>query len=150
MGTHFKLPTKTIFLTIGPFEEKVEFLKSAVKLVEMGFSLFASKNTADFLKERGVSSVTLFKPHVKREPNIRSYLYQGKIDLVINGPNSMDSQNVTDGYEMRRSAIDSGTMLITNIKQASLFVEALHYKWGREKQGKQFWGIDSWQTYHTE
>jgi len=85
---------------------------------------------------------------VKREPNIRTYLYQGKIDLVIDCPNSMDSQNVTDGYEISRSAVDSGTSLVTNIKQAMLLVEALHYKYVREKQGKQFWGIDSWSTYH--
>jgi len=151
IAVHFKLPTKTVFLSIGPFEEKVEFQKYAAKLVEMGFSLYASKNTADFLKERSKecsSAVALFKPHVKREPNIRTYLYQGKIDLVIDCPNSMDSQNVTDGYEIRRSAVDSGTSLVTNIKQAMLLVEALHYKYVREKQGKQFWGIDSWSTYH--
>ena len=52
IAVHFKLPTKTVFLSIGPFEEKVEFQKYAAKLVEMGFSLYASKNTADFLKER--------------------------------------------------------------------------------------------------
>jgi carbamoyl-phosphate synthase small subunit len=149
LATHFKLPTKTVFVAIGPYEEKVEFLKYANKLVEMGFSLYASKNTADFLKERGISPVTiLFKPHVKREPNVRSYLYQGKIDLVIDCPNSMDSQNVTDGYEIRRSTIDSGSSLVTNLKQATLLIESLHYKYTREKQGKQFWGIDSWTTYH--
>jgi carbamoyl-phosphate synthase small subunit len=149
LAVHFKLPTKTVFVAIGPFEDKVEFQKSLAKLIEMGFSLYASKNTADFLKERGISPVvTLFKPHVKREPNVRSYLYQGKIDLVIDCPNSMDSQNVTDGYEIRRSAVDSGTALVTNIKQAMLLVEALHYKYMREKQGKQFWGIDSWTSYH--
>jgi hypothetical protein len=128
IAVHFKLPTKTVFLSIGPFEEKVEFLKERSKECS--------------------SAVALFKPHVKREPNIRTYLYQGKIDLVIDCPNSMDSQNVTDGYEIRRSAVDSGTSLVTNIKQAMLLVEALHYKYVREKQGKQFWGIDSWSTYH--
>jgi len=60
----------------------------------------------------------------------------------------MDSQNVTDGYEIRRSTVDSGNSLVTNIKQAVLLVEALYYKYMREKQGKQFWGIDSWTTYH--
>jgi hypothetical protein len=60
----------------------------------------------------------------------------------------MDSQNVTDGYEIRRSTVDSGSALVTNIKQATLLVEALYYKYMREKQGKQFWGIDSWTTYH--
>merc|ERR1711937_744183 len=69
LAVHFKLPTKTVFIAIGPFEEKVEFQKYAVKLIEMGFSLYASKNTADFLKERSKecsSAVALFKPHVKR------------------------------------------------------------------------------------
>merc|ERR1712216_282685 len=69
-STHFRLPTKTIFVSIGPFDEKVEFLKSAIRMQEMGFQLYASKNTAEFLKER----------------NVTSYLYQNKIDLVINSP----------------------------------------------------------------
>merc|ERR1719213_1087101 len=87
VGTEFKLPTKTIYVCIGPFDEKVEFLKSAQRLQEMGFQLYASKNTGEFLRERGVGNVIiLFKPLVKREPNVRSYLFQNKIDLVINSP----------------------------------------------------------------
>jgi biotin carboxylase len=149
VGTEFKLPTKTIYVCIGAFDEKVEFLKSAQRLQAMGFQLYASKNTGEFLRERGVGNVIiLFKPLVKREPNVRSYLFQNKIDLVINSPSCMDSQNATDGFEIRRNAVDAGAMLLTNIKQAILFVEAMYYKYNREKQGKQFWGIDSWSSYH--
>jgi len=101
------------------------------------------------MKERGVPEVaTLFKPFVKREPNVKSYLLQGKIDLVICIPSTMDSMAATDGFEIRRGAIDSGTMLLTNIKQATLLVEALSRKAQREKQGKKFWGIESWHAYH--
>jgi len=149
MSTGFKLPDKSIYLCIGPFEQKLEFVSAAKSLVEMGYKLFGSKNTAEFMKERGVSEVaTLFKPFVKREPNVKSYLTQGKIDLVICIPSSMDSMAATDGFEIRRGAIDSGTMLLTNIKQATLLVEALVRKEQREKQGKQFWGITSWHEYH--
>jgi carbamoyl-phosphate synthase large subunit len=149
ISTGFKLPEKSIYISIGPFEQKLEFVNAAKNLVEMGYKLFASKNTAEFMKERGVSQiVTLFKPFVKREPNVKSYLLQGKIDLVICIPGSMDSMAATDGFEIRRGAIDSATMLLTNIKQATLLVESLARKALREKQGKKFWGIESWHAYH--
>merc|ERR1719453_2414395 len=84
ISTGFKLPDKSIYLSIGPFEQKLEFVNTAMSLVEMGYKLYASKNTAEFMKERGVKQVdALFKPFVKREPNVKSYLLQGKIDLVI-------------------------------------------------------------------
>jgi len=150
VGVGMKLPEKNIYISIGDYEAKVAFAKSAAKsFQEMGFQLYASKNTADFFKERGINSVqTLYKPHVKREPNVKSYLLQRKIDLVINVPSNMDSQNVTDGFEIRRTAIDSGVMLLTDIRLALLLAESMHYKWTREAQGKVFWGIEAWQSYH--
>lgn len=149
-SAHFKLPTKNIYISLGSFNDKMDFLKSAQKLVQMGFALFASKNTAEFLREHNLREViTLYKPHVNREPNIRTYLFANKIDLVINTPSSMDSQGATDGFEIRRAAVDSGSQLLTNLNQAKLFVEALLYKWDREKTGKVFWGIESWQDYQS-
>jgi len=64
-------------------------------------------------------------------------------------PSSMDSQGATDGFEIRRAAVDSGSQLLTNLNQAKMFVEAMLYKWNREKTGKQFWGIESWQDYQS-
>jgi len=74
-------------------------------------------------------------------------LQSGKIDLVINVPDSMDSQAVTDGFDLRRVAVDSATPLITDIKAATLTVQALHHKWTRERSGKEFWSYKSWQEY---
>lgn len=75
-------------------------------------------------------------------------LAQHKIDLVINVPDSMDSHGVTDGFEMRRMAVDNGIGLLTDIKTAVLFVAALNRKRTREAAGRTFWGMESWQEYH--
>merc|ERR1712032_35633 len=126
----FRLPTKNV-------------------LISMGFQLYASKNTHEILKEQGgiESCISVYKPLVKREPNILSLLRGGKIDLVINVPDSMDSHASTDGFELRRAAVDSNTSLITDIKTAILTCMALHRKWSREKAGKPFWSLKSWQEY---
>merc|ERR1712070_1062868 len=86
----FKLPTKNILLCIGPNQQKLEFMQYAKILCEMGFQLFATKNTFEALKQQGLESCNLvFKPLVKREPNVATLLEQGKLDLVINVPDSM-------------------------------------------------------------
>lgn len=143
----FRLPTKNILLCIGPNQQKIEFVQCAKMLCEMGFQLFATKNTYEALKQQGIESCLVFKPLVKREPNVATLLEQGKLDLVINVPDSMDSQALTDGFEIRRSSVDSNTSLLTDIKVAILMVMSLHRKWTREKDGRAFWSFESWQEY---
>jgi len=149
----FKIPTKNILITIGPMQQKVEFATSgaAKMLQDMGFQLFATKGTHEFLRNHGgFDSCTLvYKPLVRREPNALTLLTAGKIDLVINVPDSMDSMAVTDGFRMRRGAIDSATSLVTDIKIAILLVQSLHRKYLRESRGKAFWNYSSWQE-HTD
>merc|ERR1712159_391287 len=133
----FKLPKRNVLLAIGPQHQKVEF------------QLFATKGTHELLKATpGLEDTTfVYKPLVKREPNVSTLLQGGKIDLVINVPDSMDSQALTDGFELRRMAVDSATPLITDIKTATLCVQSLHRKWDREKNGREFWSFASWQEY---
>jgi carbamoyl-phosphate synthase small subunit len=143
----FKLPTKNVFLCIGPKAQKLEFVHYARLFAEMGFQLYGTKGTYETLKsEAGLENVIMvYKPSVKREPNAVTMLQASKIDLVINVPDCMDSQALTDGFELRRAAVDSGTSLITDIKTASLAAMALHRKWSRERDGKQFFDYSSWQ-----
>merc|ERR1719335_158379 len=145
----FKLPTKNVMICIGPSAQKLEFMQYARILVDMGFQLFATKGTYEILKQEDGLSNTIFvyKPLVKREPNAATLLREGKLDLVINVPDSMDSQALTDGFELRRTAVDSATPLITDIKTAILCVQSLHRKWDREKNGREFWSFASWQEY---
>merc|ERR1719275_213799 len=138
MSAGFKIPTKSILVCIGPAAQKLEFVQYARLLVDMGFQIYATKNTYEVLVNHGNidSAISVFKPLVKREPNILTLLQGGKIDLVINVPDSMDSQALTDGFEVRRAAVDSNTSLITDIKTATLTCMALHRKWSRERAGK--------------
>lgn len=106
------------------------------------------RRTHDALCSRGFEGITfVYKPHVKREPNAVTLMRTGKIDLVINVPDSMDSAGATDVFVMRRMAIDSGIGLVTDIKCATLLGQALHRKWSRERTGKPFWCLESWQEY---
>jgi carbamoyl-phosphate synthase small subunit len=143
----FKLPTKNILISIGPTAQKSEFLQYAKMLQAMGYQLFATKGTHEALRQvdvlRGCTMV--YKPLGKREPNAATLLREGKLDLVINVPDSMDSQACTNGFEIRRTAVDSAVPLITDIKTASLVVMSLHRKWTKEQAGKPFWDFSSWQ-----
>merc|ERR1719436_2167135 len=127
----------------------MEFTQYAGLLSEMGYQLYATKTTAEFLKTHGgvTSLIQVHKPFVKREPNVLSMLKAGKLDLVINVPDSMDSQALSDGFEMRRAAIDSGTSLIVDIKTAILVITSLKRKYSREQAGKEFFSLQSWQEY---
>merc|ERR1719463_1119 len=102
-------------------------------LREMGYCLFATKNTFETYKAEGIEVSFVYKPLVKRDPNVLNMMRQGKIDLVINVPDSMDSQAVTDGFEMRRSAVDAGVGLVVDFKTAQLLVLSLHRKYMRER-----------------
>merc|ERR1719231_1121743 len=99
----------------------------------MGYQLYATKGTYENLKtsEELGNTIMVYKPLVKREPNAITLLREGKLDLVINVPDSMDSQALTDGFEMRRAAVDSAVPLITDIKTAVLTIMSLHRKWTR-------------------
>jgi len=145
----FRLPTKNVLLCIGPAQQKVEMVTYAEMLCDMGFQLYATKNTYESLRasDKLSSCILVYKPAVRREPNVGTLLRSGKIDLLINVPDSMDSQALTDGFEMRRAAVDSSTPLITDIKTAIATVQALHRKFTREKAGKPFWNYNSWQEW---
>jgi len=144
----FKLPEKNVFISIGPNSQKMEFLHAARLLVEMGYQLYATKNTHETMKAQGFDTVIMvYKPLVKREPNVLTMLQTGKLDLVIDVPSSMDSQALTDGFEVRRAAVDSATPLLSDIKTATLTCMALHKKWQREKTGRMFWNLNTWQEY---
>ncbi|CAK9103982.1 Protein URA2 [Includes: Glutamine-dependent carbamoyl-phosphate synthase [Durusdinium trenchii] len=149
VAANFKLPLKNIVISIGPNGAKQEFLSSgaAKQLQDMGFSLFATKSTHDVLSKQGFACSLVYKPLIKREPNVLTLLQAGKMDLVINVPDSMDSNGMTDGFKMRRGAIEAGVPLITDIKTAIMACAAMHKKWLRESSGKEFWDVCSWQEH---
>jgi carbamoyl-phosphate synthase large subunit len=121
----FKLPHKTILLSTGPVESKMEFLESTKKLSEMGFRFYATKGTADFLKENGLKADILHWPLDKKEPSTLTYIADKKIDLVINIPKNIEKSELDNDYLIRRKAVDFDVSLITNLQLAKRFVESI-------------------------
>ncbi len=125
MAVGFRVPQKNIILTIGRLEDKVSLLPTIQQLYDMGFSLYATLNTHEFLSARNIPSIMLHKVSEPRSPNIKEYLENKRADLVVNIPTHESTQEQTDGYFMRRLSTDRGIPLITNVQLFKRIVEAL-------------------------
>ncbi len=135
LAVGFKLPgnatrggkstSGNVLVTVGSLDDKVELAPTFLKLHEMGYALFATERTHAFLESRGIPSALLYKISEPRGPNIREYLEQKRLDLVINVPQHYSGAEMTDGYKMRRLAIDRGIPLLTNVQLAKRFVESI-------------------------
>ncbi|CAG8640767.1 11300_t:CDS:2, partial [Paraglomus occultum] len=133
ISTAFTLPKKNILLSIGSYKEKLEMLPSVTKLHSMGFKLFATSGTADFIQEHGIAvkylDISKGAGH-KPEYSLEQHLANNLIDLYINLPSKNRYRRVasfmSNGYRTRRMAVDYSVPLITNVKCAKLFIEALH------------------------
>ena len=126
MSVGFNLPKKNILLSTGPIESKTEFLNSTKTLEKLGFKFYATKGTADFMKNYGVKADVLHWPLEEKEPNTLSYIADGKIDLVINIPKNIEKEELDNDYIIRRKAVDFDIPLITNLQLAKRLVESIN------------------------
>ena len=124
----FRIPKKTILLSTGAPEDKLDFLQETQMLYDLGFKFYATKGTARFLEAHDMKAQVLYWPLEKKEPNASSYIATGKIDLVINIPKSAEKTELTNGYLIRRAAIDHNVPLLTNPQLAKRFVKSLMTK----------------------
>ena len=118
--------TRNILVSVGTLG-KPAMLDSCQRLQRLGYHLFATEGTKLFLEGTGgMTGVTeVFKTSSGREPTATSLIQARQIDLVINDPEKGDKETVTDGYLIRRTAVDFGCSLITNVKCAVLLSLAL-------------------------
>lgn len=125
LATEQSIKGRQILVSIGgPHKNKL--LESLRELDSQGWEIFATEGTHDFLTRNGVGSAFLFKASEGLEPNIVSRISNRKIDLIINIPRHVGiEQNQTDGYTIRRLAIDHHVPLITNLQIAQLFLQCL-------------------------
>ncbi len=119
------IPKKGIFISLGTDDNKIRFLDSALLLNTLNVPIYATEKTARFLKFHGIAAKRLYKIHEKKNPNVLDYFARGKVDLAINIVDSKLRRDIDDGYIMRRAAIDHNIRLITNRKNADLYVKAL-------------------------
>ncbi|THC97922.1 hypothetical protein EYZ11_002620 [Aspergillus tanneri] len=138
LSTGFRLPKRNILFSIGSYKEKLEMLPSIRKLHQIGFNLFATAGTADFLKENGVPVKYLEilpgeEEDIKSEYSLTQHLANNLIDLYINLPSNnrfrRPANYMSKGYRTRRMAVDYQTPLVTNVKNAKILIEAIarHY-----------------------
>ncbi|CAD0052553.1 unnamed protein product [Aureobasidium pullulans] len=132
VATGFRLPKKNILLSIGAYKDKQELLPSIEKLHKLGYSLFATAGTADFLEEHGVPCKfleALQDDEQRTEYSLTHALANNLIDLYINLPSSnrfrRPANYMSKGYRTRRMAVDYQTPLVTNVKNAKILIEAI-------------------------
>ncbi|EMR08946.1 carbamoyl-phosphate synthase, large subunit [Pneumocystis murina B123] len=134
VSTGIQLPKKNILLSIGSFKEKTEMLESVIKLHKLGFKLFATAGTADFIYEHGIpvkylEALPEDEEHQKSEYSLTQHLSKNLIDMYINLPSNnrfrRPANYTSIGYRTRRMAVDYSIPLITNVKCAKLMIEAL-------------------------
>ena len=105
LSSGFKIPKASVFLCLGPYHSKVEFMDSARALASLGLELFCTQGTYDFYKAQGLEVSLLRKPLERAQsgPNCEEYLADGKIDLVVNVRDShANEEQITNGYLIRR------------------------------------------------
>jgi len=141
LSVGYRIPKKRILLSTGPIEDKVDFLDSARKLVEMGYELFGSRGTVKFLESNGVKATALNWPLESKEPNIATMIKSRAVDMVINIPKNNRQTELRNDYLIRRLAVDFDIPLFTNIKVARQFIDSLVYK---EEKGLE---IKAWEEY---
>ena len=120
-----RIPKKNILLSTGGAKQKVAMLDAAKMLIDHGYKLYATGGTSKFLTENGIENTHVLWPSEEGdEPKALDLLHNHTIDMVVNIPKNLTSSELTNGYKIRRAAIDLNVPLITNARLASAFIYA--------------------------
>ena len=120
-----RVPKHTILLSTGGAKQKAEMLDAARMLKQHGYELYATSGTSIYLTDNGVENTCVYWPSDEgMEPQALTLLHQKKIDMVVNIPKDLSPRELTNGYKIRRAAIDLNVPLITNSRLASAFIYA--------------------------
>ena len=120
-----RIPARTVLLSTGGAKQKVEMLDAAKELINHGYELYATPGTSRFLTENGVNNTLVHWPSEEgATPQALDLLHDKKIDMVVNIPKDLTARELTNGYKIRRAAIDFNVPLITNSRLASAFIYA--------------------------
>ena len=145
IATGYKIPSKDkgIMLSSGGAKEKASLLDAAQALVKNGYSIYATSGTAKFLNENNIKATAVGWPDEDHKdiPNVMQMIADHKFDLIVNIPKNHTKRELTNGYRIRRGAIDHNIPLMTNARLASAFIEAFCTLSQDQLQ------IKSWQEY---
>ena len=124
LSVGYRIPEKNILLSTGSAKQKVEMLDSARTLVRHGYKLYATGGTSKFLTENGIENTTVYWPSEDGQPQALDMLHNHEIDMVVNIPKNLTAGELSNGYKIRRAAIDLNVPLITNSRLAGAFISA--------------------------
>jgi carbamoyl-phosphate synthase large subunit len=119
-----RIPRKTVLLSTGGAKQKAEMLDAARMLESHGYELYATGGTSKYLTDNGIQNTLVHWPSDAGQPQALDLLHQHKIDMVVNIPKDLTTHELTNGYKIRRAAIDLNVPLITNARLASAFIQA--------------------------
>ena len=143
IATGYKIPKQSILLSSGATKSKVDLLDASHMLSKNGYHIYATAGTATFLNSHGIPTTPVFwpdeRPHA--ENNVMKMIAEHKFDLIVNIPKNHSKRELTNGYRIRRGAIDHNIPLMTNARLAKAFIEAFCQMKQEDIQ------IKSWQDY---
>ena len=123
LSVGYNVPKKKVMVSSGSVKSKVDLLEACAKLAKTGCEIYATSGTADFLKENGVEAISVKRPN-EGEGNVIDLIAAKEFDLVINIPRNFSKSEISDGFKIRRAAVDYNIPLITNARLASAFIFA--------------------------
>ena len=143
IATGYKIPQKSVMLSSGDPKSKVDLLEPSRMLASKGYNVYATEGTAKFLNENGIPAVAVHWPdeNPSAENNVMQMIADHQFDLIVNIPKNHTKRELTNGYRIRRAAIDHNTPLMTNARLAKAFIEAFCQLKEEDIQ------IKSWQEY---
>ena len=142
IATGYSIPEKRILISSGGAKGKVSLLEPAMALQKQGYEIYATAGTAKFFNENGINAITVGWPDEGAENNVMDMIAEHKFDMIINVPKNHTKRELTNGYRIRRAAIDHNIPLMTNVRLAKAFIEAF-CALGKENNIK----VKSWQEY---
>ena len=124
LSVGYRIPKKNILLSTGTMKQKADMMDAARMLVNKGYKLFATGGTHKTLAENGIESTHVYWPSEEGHPQALEMLHRKEIDMVVNIPKNLTAGELSNGYKIRRAAIDLNIPLITNARLASTFINA--------------------------
>ena len=125
LSVGYRIPERSVLLSTGGYKQKVDMLDAAELLHNKGYALYATQGTHDMLAENGIPSTLVFWPTDEgKQPQALDLLHERKIDMVVNINKNLTAGELTNGYRLRRAAIDLNIPLLTNARLASAFITA--------------------------
>jgi carbamoyl-phosphate synthase large subunit len=143
IATGYRLPKHSVLISSGDAMGKVDLLEPVREMVKHGYEIYATAGTAKFFNDNGVKAKVVSWPDEDKPDNVMDLISDHKIELIVNVPKNHTKRELTNGYRIRRAAIDHNIPLMTNVRLAKAFIEAFCAMKMEDVK------IKSWQEYNS-